>query len=97
MQNKAKNQIKGIHHFYIGLIIWVIGFFLIFKDVPSWIVITCCLVGAGLMVDDTFQHMLQRINPEYRSPIHKLYGFLIYSKSKLIRNLNIWFDGLLGK
>jgi len=88
------NGFKGIHHFYIGLVIALLGFILIWKVL--WLAISLLIIGFILMIDDAMQHIIQRWKPEYLSPLHKMYG-KIYAKCKWIRKLNYFFDKLLGR
>ena len=88
-------QLKGVHHFYIGLILGLIGFLLIFTPCPAWIVWTLIGLGLILMLDDAYQHLRQRKEPEYHSPIHRLYGWF-YSRIGFLRKLNRIIDKLFG-
>ena len=88
------NEFKGIHHFYIGLVLLLIGFILIWKVL--WLAIFLLIVGLILIIDDAYQHIIQRWKPEYLSPLHKVYG-KIYRKYKWIRKLNKFFDKLFGR
>jgi uncharacterized membrane protein YbaN (DUF454 family) len=71
------------HHLYLGFIIIIIGF--IFTNL--WV------VGLGLLImaDDWFQHTFN-----FKSPLHRIYSWL-YKRSKIIRDINQWFDDLFKK
>ena len=88
------NGFKGIHHLYMGLIIILLGFILIWKVL--WIAILLLIIGIILMIDDSIQHIVQRWKPEYLSPLHKMYG-KIYRKYKWVQKLNQFFDKLFGR
>jgi len=83
-----------IHHFYWGIILLVIGFILIFYAPVFGIILS--ILGLILVIDDEYQHYRQRRQPEYRSPIHRLYGSTLY-KLKFIQRLNAWADDLFRK
>lgn len=86
---------KGWHHYYLGIILLILGFIIMGC---GWYRTGISIIISGLItiVDDAIQHFKQRKNPEYHSPLHKLYGF-IYSGSKFIRWLNKQADKLFGK
>ena len=86
---------KGMHHFYIGLAIILISFFLIWKDVSTTMVLIIFWIGSVILLDDFHQHMRQRTEPKYYSPLHRLYGWF-YSRSKILRWLNRIADKLFG-
>lgn len=88
-------QLRGFHHYYFGLILLLAGFLLIFTPCPIWIL--CVLIGLGLVlvIDDTYQHLRQRKEPKYHSPIHRLYGWF-HARIKFLRKLNEIFDKLFG-
>ena len=86
----------GFHHFYIGMFLILVSFILRIK---RWgqrvVVIVLFLLGYIISVDDFYQHIRQQIEPEYHSPLHRLYGE-VYSRSKLIRKLNKAADKVFG-
>jgi len=61
------------HHFYWGLILCIVGFWLLFPlpklGLLVWLPLE--IVGALLIVDDLYQHFRQKSEPEYLSPIHR--------------------------
>ena len=102
-----KDKRSGIHHGYIGLALMLIGFLFIFTEKIPWPVsLIVTLVGLLLFVDDYYQHIKQRKNIAYRSPLNRLYSWfittLLLSKNfhwlgKFIIWLNEFFDNLLGR
>ena len=48
------------HHYFTGYLIWMVGFWGIFKLWPDWVVWTLGLLGAWIVVDDWIQHWRQR-------------------------------------
>ncbi len=86
---------KGWHHLYLGIILLIVGFFLMGF---GWYRIGFSIMIAGIVciVDDTMQHFKQRKDSEYHSPLHIAYGF-IYARLKFIRWLNKKVDWLFGK
>ncbi len=87
---------KGFHHFYLGIFLLIAGFVLMGLYGWYWTGGFIALCGVGAVVDDLMQHFKQRKNPEYHSPLHRLYG-KIYSKFAFIRWLNKIADKILGK
>ncbi len=55
------------------------------------------LIGTILIVDDAFQHAMQRWGnfPDYRSPLHRLFQALFRNVS-WVGKLNLRLDRLLG-
>jgi len=84
---------KGVHHFYLGLFLDLIGFLFIW--VTLWVAITLLIIAQWLVIDDTWQHIRKRSNPEYESPVHRLFK-LIY-KWNWVQKTTEWFDKLLGR
>ncbi len=85
----------GFHHFYLGIALAVVGFTLMGAG-WYWVGLFTILTGLLVIVDGAWQHFKQRSDPEYRSPLHKLYG-VIYSKFAFIRWLNKIADKALGR
>ena len=85
----------GFHHFYLGIALAVVGFILMGA---SWYYVGLFTILTGLLViiDDVWQHFKQRVDPDYHSPLHRLYE-AIYSKFAFIRWLNKIADKLLGR
>jgi len=78
------------------LIIWLIAFGLIFLEgVPLWSIYLLFAIGFLIMLDDAIQHIRQRKDRAYRSPLHNLYGKYLWP-IPWIQALNKWFDDLLG-
>ena len=90
------DTLKAFHHWYIGLAILIADFYLIWSRwAPAWLNWSLFWLAWIIMTDDFYQHMRQRNHPEYRSPLHKLYG--MFYKIKFIRWLNGIFDWIFGK
>lgn len=84
------------HHFYWGIIILLIFFILIFVEIlPIWIIYSGFGIGIILITDDAYQHIRQRKDKSYHSPIHILYGKYLW-KIPWVQKLNKWVDKLFG-
>lgn len=88
------SQFKGFHHMYIGWVLLLPGFLLIWSHL--WLSIGLLVISFWLMVDDIYQHIRQLSEPDYHSPIHRFYGNYLW-KVRWIRQLNQWMDQLLGR
>jgi len=92
----AENHtLKGFHHFYFGLAVFVGSFIAIFLNTTTWLVLTIGLLGCYIMADDYYQHLRGRDDPKYKSPLHRLYG-RIYARWKWVRSLNSFADKIFG-
>jgi len=86
------------HHLYWGIIAMGVAYAL--SPSTPWV---CCgsvsfwlyVIGALTALDDLYQHRRQVKEPEYHSPIHKMYGKYIY-KLSIIQKLNSIADDLFG-
>lgn len=69
-------SLQGVHHFYLGLFLALIGFFMLWAP-RSWVAvlgITLCLLGIWVMADDLWQHAMERfVKPGYESPLKVVY------------------------
>jgi len=84
------------HHFYWGVILLVIAFILTFIEaIPIWIIYSLDVIAFALIIDDIYQHIRQRKDRAYHSPIHILYGKYLW-KIPWIQKLNKWVDKLFG-
>ena len=86
---------KGFHHYFVGLILLLAGFLFVISEGS---LVTACLLtsfGLWLCADDLYQHWRQRTEPDYRSPVHRLYG-LIY-RFKIVQIVNRFVDRIFGK
>jgi 4-hydroxybenzoate polyprenyltransferase len=90
-----ENWFKGYHHFYTGIILAIAGFVLMGNG-WYWTGLFVIAVGIIVILDDVWQHFRQKNNPEYHSPLHRLYVY-IWKKSAFIRWLNRIADKILGK
>ena len=68
--------LQGVHHFYPGLLLALIGFLMLWAPKP-WVAvagIVICLLGVWIALDDLWQHAMQRfVQPGYNSPLKTLY------------------------
>ena len=63
------------HHLYWGALVVVAGVLMQrYQLPPSDLGILVALIGAYLMADDLYQHWRQIKQPEYRSPVWKLWA-----------------------
>jgi len=69
-------SLQGVHHFYLGLLLMLIGFPMLWAS-KSWVAvagIVICLLGVWIALDDLWQHAMQRfVQPGYDSPWKTLY------------------------
>ena len=87
----------GVHHFYYGMLLILVAFILaMLRKRRKIVTIILFVLGFIITADDGYQHLRNELEPEYRSPIHNLYG-VIYRKSSLIRKANRWLDKVFGK
>ena len=92
--NKNYKNFKGWHHGYMGAIIMILGLvsvFFINRNVSAVIFI----IGTIIVFDDFFQHYMQASDPEYHSPLHRLYVRM--PKPKWMIKLNVWIDKIFGR
>jgi hypothetical protein len=73
----------------------LIGFFMVFY-MAGWLAISVMLLGLLLCIDDAYQHMRQKTEPNYTSIIHRLYGATLW-KLEWVRRLNAWADNWFGR
>ena len=69
-------SLQGVHHFYVGLLMALIGFFMLWAPKPWMAVggIAIVLLGVWVMLDDVWQHAMQRfVQPGYDSPLKTLF------------------------
>jgi len=70
-------SLQGVHHFYLGLLLVLIGFFMLWAPKP-WVAvagIVICLLGVWIALDDFWQHAMQRfVQPGYDSPLKTLFS-----------------------
>lgn len=83
----------GVHHAYLGLFLALIGFVLVWVLPMLAFVLTVC--GLAVFADDFYQHFLQRKEPEYQSPLHRIYCKYLWP-IKWVQKLTMFFDRLFG-
>lgn len=59
---KPKGEFKGFHHFYLGLILAILGWLIAWFSSYS-IGATLCILGVLIMLDDALQHFLHLDTP----------------------------------
>ena len=92
---KIKDKFPGFHHAYLGLLLILIGFFMLFGELIVFSLVTI-LLGLYLLLDDIYQHLRQRFDINYHSPLHMLYVNTI-ARNKYVKILNKWVDKLMGR
>ena len=85
---------KGFHHFYLGIIVLMLGFIAVFTA-SSFLSIMLYLLGIYILSDDYYQHMRQRWDKDYHSPLHRFYVRCF--KNKFILACNRFLDKIFGK
>ncbi len=105
-KNKELDGLKGFHHGYIGWVLLIIGFLLVFSPLPFIVSLTTMMSGLVIFLDDYIQHWRQRTKPEYQSWLHMAYVWsirkMLKSKrfswlGKIIVTVNGWYDKLFGR
>ena len=76
---------REFHHGYLGLAL--LGASWAFSGPLTG------LFGAWLVLDDVYQHYMQYLDPEYRSPLHRAYVALLWLLPP-VQALNRWLDRL---
>ena len=90
---KLRWEPRQAHHMYWGAILVILGIVSpICMDIPPICVVLLCVIGVALVLDDIYQHWRQVKEPEYHSPVHRLY--VKYLRGGLIIKLEKWIDGL---
>jgi len=65
------------HHLYLGIVMLIAGIVLLVLS--QWLLgAVLCALGLILIIDDLYQHHRQVDEPFYHSPLHQLYGKLLY-------------------
>lgn len=79
---KYKFSWKELHHMWYGLVMLFLGFVGIFELWPMWVVYS--LLGFGLwnVLDDAYQHIMQRIEFELKGyyTVRSFLHFIFYPK-----------------
>jgi len=66
------------HHGYVGLAALAGSFvYVLAVDRPHWIAALVWLAGLWLLADDAYQHWRQHYEPDYRSPVNRLWGWML--------------------
>ena len=92
---------KEWHHAYLGIILTALGLLITFIGiwVGTWAIIlglVLIVLGLYIYIDDLYQHLRQKNDPAYSSPLHKLNSYLSI-KFSIIAKLNVWMNKLFGK
>ena len=66
----------GPHHWLWGIIIQAVGFYGIFNW-PVWLAVLLTGLGLYVTLDDVYQHIRQRWQPWYCSPLHRGYWVVL--------------------
>jgi|GEM_PF-4053201 len=70
-------SLQGVHHFYLGLLLALIGFLMLWAPKP-WVAvagIVIALLGVWIALDDLWQHAMERfVQPGYESPLKTLFS-----------------------
>lgn len=89
-------SLQGVHHFYLGLLLALIGFLMLWAPKP-WVTvagIVIGLLGIWIMLDDLWQHAMQRfVQPGYASPLKTLF-FKCSRQFPLIGHMTEFVDAL---
>ena len=73
MTNPNHKYCHGWHHLYLGVIIILVGFRLLFTLPVAFSLVTVA-IGLYVMADDYYQHFRQNSEIDYHSPLHRLYA-----------------------
>jgi len=67
------------HHYYWGIIMMTLGFAILFplpRSQWAWCV-PPILIGLHWIIDDIYQHIRQKWEPTYVSPVHRWYWWVL--------------------
>jgi len=88
--------LSGVHHFYLGIVLTLLGFMLLWAP-RNWMAvagIVICVMGLIIMADDIFQHAMERFYMAgYDSPLKKVY-LACGQVCPLIGKITVFFDNL---
>ena len=84
---KTKFTFWEAHHFFWGVIMWVLGFYGIFVW-SKWLVLALFAFGFWNMVDDMIQHIIQRRELE-ENGCYETVSFLHWWPYWLLRKLGL--------
>lgn len=88
--------LSGVHHFYLGIVLALLGFVLLWAP-RDWLAvagIVICALGLIIMADDLFQHAMERFcQAGYDSPLKKFY-LACDRICPLIGRITAFFDSL---
>ncbi|MCK5602980.1 hypothetical protein KAR91_13945 [Candidatus Pacearchaeota archaeon] len=68
------------HHGYIGLALSAVALVVILSARDTWLAdagFVAGIIGVLLVADDLFQHHRQHRHPLYRSPVNRLWGWVL--------------------
>lgn len=88
--------LSGVHHFYVGIVLTLLGFALLWapRDWMAVAGIIICALGLIIMADDIFQHAMQRFYQDgYASPLKKVYQ-ACGQNCPLIGKVTVFFDNI---
>ena len=72
--------VRQWHHGYFGAVLYLGSLVLVLRTSTPWHVIAGAIgamTGILLMLDDITQHIAQQVQPGYRSPINRLWGWIL--------------------
>ena len=87
----------GGHHFYWGIIVLVIGFAVLFplpRSQWAWCLIPFA-IGLHWIIDDIYQHIRQKWEPEYVSPVHRWYWAVLTWMLRRTTPWSWWWELLM--
>lgn len=88
--------LSGVHHFYLGIVLALLGFGLLWAP-REWMAvagIVICVLGLIIAADDIFQHAMQRFyQAGYASPLKKVFQ-VCNQTCPLIGKIAVFFDDL---
>jgi uncharacterized membrane protein len=89
-------SLSGIHHFYMGIVLTLLGFGLLWAP-RNWMAvagIVICVLGLIIAADDIFQHAMERFyKAGYDTPLKKVYQ-TCGQVCPLIGKVTVFFDDL---
>ena len=80
--DKSKDGFLGVHHGYLGLLLMLIGFILVFTKLPIWVSLIFIVLGLPIFGSDYYQHYRQKTEPDYQDRIHKIYVWALRKMMK---------------
>ena len=87
-------HVREGHHGYIGDLLVVVGFMT--SHIIGLEALIFASIGIIFRIDDSWQHLVQLINPIYQSPLHRLYAEYLWPLP-IVQKLTAFWNSLWEK